>query len=225
MKKIIIYYNFIVTGTIVLIGFLGAENYFQLATATIFYPLALYFGFLVLPRKGKAIVHPALIRPVEETVAGKPKKKAAGDVGEIKTDVVELKRQKGEGFDLDRRAFLKLIGSAGMSVFMLSVFTKKAQAAFFGSVPGPGTVAIKDTTGTPIDPAEKHPTDGYRISAIDDSSPAFYGFINKSGSWFIMKEADDGEYLYYKKTVGDDNFQTEWPNRAGFVYNYFDEIF
>ncbi len=104
--------------------------------------------------------------------------------------------------------------------------TKRAQGAFFGSVPGPGVVALKDTSGAEIDPAIKLPTDGYKISEIDDSSPAYYGFVDKDGDWFIMKESSAGQYKYYKKIVTDDDtFTVEWPNRGGFTYLYFDSIF
>lgn len=121
--------------------------------------------------------------------------------------------------------FLKLIGTAGVGVFMMSVFTKKAQAAFFGSAPGPGTVAIKNIAGDKIDPAEKQPTDGYKIAQLDDSTPAYYGFTNKEGAWFIMREEATGAYRYAK---GDNNFSTlGWPKRNTdeLTYGYFNEIF
>jgi len=71
----------------------------------------------------------------------------------------ELKQpEKLPRVDIDRRQFLKLISSAGLTLFLFSIFAKRAQAAFFGSVPGSGTVALKDTTGTPIDPAIKTPS-------------------------------------------------------------------
>ena len=131
-------------------------------------------------------------------------------------------------FDLDRRAFLKLIGSAGLSVFMFSIFTKRAHAAFFGSAPGPGTVALKDSGGNLIDPAIKQPTDGYRIAELDDTSDpsnSYYGFVNKDGDWFILREASDGEYKYFKKLITNGSFSSEWVNRGGFTYQYFDAIF
>ena len=109
-----------------------------------------------------------------------------------------------------------------ISLFLFSVFTQKAHGAFFGSVPGPGTVSLKDTSGAQIDPAIKTPTDGYKISQIDDSSPAFYGFIDKTGAWFIMKEDSTGAYRYAK---GSSSFSTNWTNRAILSYDYFDAIF
>lgn len=213
MKKLLIYYNFIIVSAMVLSGFLGVATIPQLISASLFFPLFIYFGLLILPKERKALVIPQKA----SSKAQLTKKSKVDD------EVVELKKTKGN-FDLDRRAFIKLIGSAGLSLFMLSIFTKKAQAAFFGSVPGPGTVAIKDTTGTPIDPAIKHPTDGYRIAELDDSTPAYYGFMDKNGNWFILRD-DNGTYKYL---TGSSGFSTAWTNRATapeIDWKYYDEAF
>lgn len=206
MRKLVAYYSFIVTTTIVVLGFLSAQDLPQLIGAIIFYPLAVYFTLLVSPKRQKAIhipkvsVIPVTRLPDELVPAPSP-----------------------SGFDFDRRMFLKLIGSAGLSVFFFSIFTKRAEAAFFGSVPGPGTVSLKDTTGAKIDPAVKQPTDGYKITEIDDaSSPAYYGFVHKTGAWFIQREESSGAYRY---TKGGTDFSTNWTGRAGLTYNYFHIIF
>lgn len=209
IKKAIIYYNFIVVTTMVVSGFFSTQSSPQLISAILFSPIALYFWLLVVPKKNKAV---AIYSTPKLPKTQKP---------------VELKRLPDKAkVDADRRMFLKLIGSAGASLFLFALFTKKAEAAFFGSVPGTGTVALKDTSGTQIDPAIKQPTDGYKISGIDDSSPAYYGFVNKDGDWFIMRETSGGEYKYYKKTALDNDFTTDWPNRATLTpYEYFDSIF
>jgi hypothetical protein len=126
--------------------------------------------------------------------------------------------------DDNRRLFLKLVGSTGLSIVIMAIFGKKsAQAAFFGSVPGPGTVSVKDSTGATIDPAEKQSTDGYEISQVDDSTtPAYYGFVHKTGAWYITKEDATGAYRYAKGAV---DFATSWTSRAGLTYDYFDAIF
>lgn len=125
--------------------------------------------------------------------------------------------------DGDKRLFLKLIGSTGFSLLLMALFTKKAQAAFFGSVPGPGVVAIKDSAGNKIDPAEKNPTDGYEITEIDDAgSPAYYGFVKKTGAWYVMLEDSSGGYRYAK---GSNNFSVNWAGRALLSYDYFDVVF
>lgn len=205
----LLYYSFIVVTIMSLVGLLGATTIAQLVSALIFLPMVLYFTLKVLPKKSKALNIPIIvpnhnkpIQPEKAKLTPLPKKRV--------------------GIDLDRRHFLKLIGSAGLTLFLFSIFTKKAQAAFFGSMPGPGTISIKDSGGTVIDPAVKQPTDGYRINQIDDSSPAYYGFVNKDGNWFIMKEDSSGNYRYSK---GGSSFSTNWTNRASLTYDYFDAIF
>lgn len=126
--------------------------------------------------------------------------------------------------DDNRRVFLKLIGSTGLSLIFMAVLGKKsAQAAFFGSVPGPGTVAVKNIAGDVIDPAEKQSTDGYEISEVDDSGAiSYYGFVHKTGAWYITKEDATGGYRYAK---GPSAFSTGWTGRAGLTYDYFDAVF
>jgi len=204
MKKILIYYSFIIVTLMVIAGFLGAKDITQIITATLFFPLFIYFASKVSPKKNKAIIIP------QETVL-KPIKQ--------RTEEVRLTK---EGVDIDRRAFLKLIGTAGMSLFLFSVFTRKAEAAFFGSVPGPGTVSLKDSQGTKIDPAEKHPTDGYLLAEYEDGETYSYaGYTNKIGAWYIVRD-DSTSYRY---TRGDSAFSTSWTNRASLSYDYYDNIF
>ncbi len=200
-----------------ILGFVQASTVPQLISAVLFFPLAFYFWILVFPKRTKPI--PAVSEISLETSPALLKKKSR------KEKTIKLKKiTTGKShYDLNRRMFIKLIGSAGLSLFLLSIFTKKAEAAFFGSVPGSGTVAIKDTTGVQIDPAIKSPTDGYKISQIDDSTPSYYGFVNKSGLWFIMKEdVSTGNYRYTKGASG---FSTNWTNRASLTYDYFNIIF
>ncbi len=126
--------------------------------------------------------------------------------------------------DIDRRNFLKLIAGSSLGFTVLSlIMPSKAQAAFFGSVPGPGIISIKDTAGNKIDPKEKSPTDGYSISEIDDNAvPSYYGFVDKDGKWYISKEGTSGSYRYIK---GATDFATNWTNRAALTYGYFDSVF
>ena len=213
MKKLLIYYSFIVVSVMVVIGFLSATSLPQLIVATLFFPLFVYFASRVFPRKTRAIHIP--VTPLIKILPAD-----AGTVEKVDPAITKLKK---EGVDIDRRMFLKLIGSAGASLFLFSLFTKRAEAAFFGSVPGPGTVSIKDVAGNKINPAERSPTDGYKISEVDDGTPAYYGFINKDGAWYIMKETDTGSYLYVR---GDNDFSGGWAIHATREdYDTFDQIF
>lgn len=209
MKKIIIYYNFVLIGIMTISGFLGARNFAELFSAVLFYPLAIYFLSLILPRRKNALVIPG------ELKIGRKSKESA------KTATLHPIKD-GRKFDVDRRMFIKLVGSAGLSLFLLSIFSGRAHGAFFGSVPGPGTVSLKDTSGTQIDPAAEHPTDKYKISEVDDSTPSYYGFLDSAGAWYILKENSDGTYRYAK---GSSSFSTNWTGRAGLSYDYYHNIF
>ncbi|MFH1536288.1 MAG: hypothetical protein ABIC96_04470 [Patescibacteria group bacterium] len=232
MKKVIIYYSFIIVSIMTLTGFLQAKSPAQLISAVLFFPLALYFAQLVFPKNRRAPIIPKAIplTPLDTAYVSKKgsKNPPAGGKAGLLGKITDEKAKEGivlpkkEGFDIDRRMFLKLIGSAGVTVFLFSIFTKKAHGAFFGSAPGPGTVALKDSTGALIDPAIKAPTDAYKITEIDDGSPAYYGFVNKNGNWYIMQDTD-GSYRYVK---GDTNFIGNWGTHATREdYGYFNAVF
>lgn len=218
-----LYYGFIIVTVMAASGLIGAKNTPQLISSIIFLPLAGYFTWQVLPRRRHAVNIPAIVLQPQEL---EPIKQKQPSIQSKKRPVKLLKMNKLSplGVDVNRRRFLKLISSAGLSLFLFSIFTKKAEAAFFGSVPGPGAVAIKDSGGTQIDPAVKTPTDGYKITEIDDSSPAYYGFVDKDGKWFIMKESS-GAYRYVK---GDSDFTDAWgirQTRDQNDYKYFNVTF
>jgi hypothetical protein len=214
MKKLLTYYSFILISLMMIVGFLSASSYPQLATSILFFPLFVYFAVKVFPHRTKAIHLPEEVVVIPNSTQP-----------EEKEDKNTIKLKK-EGVDIDKRMFLKLIGSAGLSLFLFSLFTKKAEAAFFGSVPGPGTVSIKDSTGTKIDPAEKHPTDGYNVAEIDDAGlDTYLGFLNKSGAWFIIKEIGAGNDTSYRYVKGASDFTDNWTNRALLSYDYYDNVF
>jgi hypothetical protein len=223
-RKLLMYYNFILITIMAVMGFVGTTSIPQLISAALFSPIAIYFWLLVLPKKNKKLPisgNMAIARVIDV----KKGKATEGEIEKLEEGVL-LNKKLGKGFDIDRRMFLKLIGSTGLMVFIFSIFSQKAEGAFLGSVPGPGTVALKDTTGAQVDPAIKTPTDGYKITETDDSDPNFsyYGFVDKSGKWFIMREGN-GAYRY---TKGDSNFASNWTNNKvnpTIPYNYFDIIF
>lgn len=207
IRKIVTFYSFVITSFIVVSGLLSANNYAELITAICFSPLALYFFVLMIPKKANNVVH-----EIESAIEIIPDKNTN----------LKKKDEKNTEYDPERRKFLKLIGAAGGAIFLTAIFTKKAEASFFGSMPGPGTVAIKNTQGVAIDPAEKKPTDGYSITEIDDSgSDTYYGFVNKDGAWFILKDSDS-TYRYAK---GSSLFSINWSGRSALTYDYFNNVF
>lgn len=217
MKKIILFYNVIVISVITIIGFADASSISQLVSAIFFFPLAAYFWLLIIPTSKRSTPQFSPSKKSIDTPL-KSKNRQKHQLPEL-TALKEVPRGK---FDLNRRMFLRLIGSAGVSVFILSIFTNKAEAAFFGSVPGPGTVGVKDVSGNLIDPSEKQPTDGYNITEVDDSTPTYIGYVNKDGAWYILKEDSSGAYRY---TKGTSSFSTNWTNRASLTYDYFSAVF
>lgn len=51
--------------------------------------------------------------------------------------------------------------------------------------------------------------------------PAYYGFIDTTGNWYIQK-ITSGSSTYSRGTT---NFTTNWTNRASLTYGTFDNIF
>jgi hypothetical protein len=68
------------------------------------------------------------------------------------------------------------------------------------------------------------PIEGYKVADLDDSAnPAYYGYINASGAWYILKE--DKTTGAYRYTKGDSAYSTAWTDRASKTYGYFNVIF
>ena len=232
MRKIVVFYNLIVTGVMAMTGLINSSWKFpEAGYALMFVPLSLYFAKqLLAPDKAKRYVRSGgLVDSQVELVDSnliidQPKESLAyegsiANEGLVETEELNRKQVR----DINRRLFLRLIGTAGIGTFLMSIFTKDAQAAFFGSVPGPGTVAIKDTAGNKIDPAEKQPTDGYRVNEVDDAAlPSYYGFVDRDGAWYIAKEDSSGSWRYAK---GGASFSTNWTGRVALSYDYFDAVF
>ena len=140
--------------------------------------------------------------------------------------LTEVPKSEEEAQEDSRRKFLKILAGTGIGVILVYLLNpKKVGGAFFGSIPGPGTIAVKDTAGAKIDPAIKSPIDGYGISEVDDDAyPNYYGFVNKDDAWYILKEASDNSFRY---TKGTSDFATNWTNRASvsLSYDYFNVTF
>src|SRR3990170_767121 len=174
-------------------------------------PLPLYFWGTLLGRLIRALRSPEEIGPQKP----EPEEQPVGDP--------------------KRRDFLKKVGGIGLGLLTYSLLNpKQAGAAFFGSVPGPGTVAVKDTADAKIDPAIKElqsVTTQYGITEIDDGDPAYYGFVNKDGAWYILQEDETtGDYAYrYASPTNNPtlpDFTDAWDvHDSTLTYNYFDGAF
>jgi len=69
------------------------------------------------------------------------------------------------------------------------------------------------------------PIEGYQVSDTDTTSPNYYGYIDKDGRWYIMKETISGNITIYRFAKGESNYSTNWTNRADLTYDYFSEVF
>ena len=215
MRKILLTYSsFVIACFVVIMAFITATTYLQLAVAILLYPVLVYFAFKIFPRK--VMITPLknpIITPIQSFMGSEQK-------------VEEDKRENLGVSDIDKRLFLKIIGGTGISLFLFSIFNKRAKNLFFKNLPASGNsgrVVLEDTSGNKINPAQSGPTDGYTISEVEDNMIAFYGFTNKEGAWFIMKQDTDvGSFRYSK---GNLNFSENWANREKLKYDYFSSVF
>lgn len=213
------YLSFIVACWVVLVAFITAQTYLQLVGAVLLFPLIVYFIFKIFPRKSRSYKKNFVSVRQQEM----PAEKTLPTSRQVETAEIE-----NVGIsDIDKRVFLKLIGGAGISLFLFSIFNKRVDGLFFknssSSVATSGTVTLADVAGNKIDPVHSQPTDGYRISEVDDDVISFHGFTNKDGAWFVMRgDLDTGSFRYSR---GDSNFPSNWTNRKNLKYDYFNNVF
>ncbi|MFC1654042.1 hypothetical protein ACFL1M_04310 [Patescibacteria group bacterium] len=232
-KRALVTYNFIIAVIITIAGLASAQSVTQVIISLAFLPVAIYFTIQLFKRRSpqqqtKKTYSISPIKIGNQILSTPSKHKRNTDPDVIEPEFLTKKQQQDREdqvnvSDTNKRIFLKFIGTSSIAMVIMALFTKKAQAAFFGSIPGPGTVSIKDSSGSTIDPAEKQPTDGYEVSEIDDSgTDTYYGFVHTNGSWYITKEDTTGAFRYIR---GSTSFSTSWTNRAGLSYDYYNNIF
>src|SRR3989338_2363344 len=205
-KTLLTYCSFTLASLVVIVTFITATTYAQLGVAIIIYPIIAWLVFKTFLAKG---THSKKL-----IIALKPSMKL--------TEKVEVAEGEAMGIsDSEKRAFLKLIGATSLSLFLFSIFNKRAKSLFFKSIPGPEMVSPESKADSKIDQTVSRATDGYRISEIDDSLIAFYGFTNKNGDWFIMKQDTDS----FRYARGNGNLPENWARRDKLTYEDFDKIF
>jgi hypothetical protein len=198
-RKILIIYGLILGVVVTLANLIAIRHWSDLWLNIVLIPLPIYFILII-----------------------KTKKKETNEIEEI------VEEQEVGQIDDRRRKFLKVLTSTGLATVLLYFLNaKKAQAAFFGSVPGPGTISIKDSEGKKIDPAVNSPTDGYTVSNVDDDTfPNYYGFINKDSNWYIQMAGSDGTFLFANNSNNTvDSYSDAWTGRTTLTYNSFDVAF
>lgn len=207
LKRLLVYYCFIITTILIVVGFFSSTTLAQFISSLVFASLGIYFLFLILPSSNYSFIpQPAI---------------AGGQSLAVKEG------ESGMKLDIDRRDFIKLIGTAGVLTFVFGLFNRRGVPFFAGSTPSTvntvGTSTLTDVSGNKINPAQQSLTDNYSITEIDDATPtAFFGFINDKGQWYIMKEDATGAFRYAK---GESNFEEGWARREKLTYDYFNNVF
>lgn len=200
-------YNLILTGGIAVFGFFRADSVPDFSRPLALTPVALFFGL-------NTVIGLSSIRrshrkePEDRLLVSRPQK---------------IPKQKIDISDTSKREFLRLLGATGISFFLFSLFNRRPQTPFFGNPFGSGVSYPTDTEGNKAGFSEKKLTDGYEISEIDDRIIAYYGYTNKDGGWFIMRQdSETGSVRYIK---GDTAFADNWAHREQITYDYFGNTF
>lgn len=187
--------------------FITANNFTQLALAILLYPILMFFAYKMHTTRQKPSTEAAIVETEANTQTNT--KKPAERI------VIS---------DVDKRVFLKLIGSAGVFLFLFSLFNRKAENMFYKSLPESGR-SFFDKKETPGNPASTvaQPTDEYGISEIDNGETSYYGYTKLGGAWYIMKvDRATNSFRYVK---GNNNFPKSWKDREKLKYDYFGNIF
>ena len=232
MKKITMYLSFIIASALVIIAFVTATNYMQLILAVILYPPLLFFAYKVFfqgkPMQASVIQQGPVQPPMQNNVdtskgvtasyANSQASSSAGN-GEVQLAKVQVE-------DIDKRTFLKLIGTAGITFFLFSILGKGVESLIYGrSINTSSLLGLPPANQNEETNSSASPTSGYNITQIDDSnySATYYGFVNKDKSWFIMKEnLQDSSYRYAR---GNSDFESNWNNRENLKYDYYYNLF
>jgi hypothetical protein len=203
MNKTLTYSGFAISSILLILAFVTARTYSQLAIAIIVYPLLAYFALRMLPRRPNHA--PAITIEIPKRTTPK----------------IDEDRAQRVVADIDKRTFIKLIGTAGLSFFFFSLLGRRVESLFFGN-----TFQATNTSGTlpsSQTPQSTQPFEGYKISEIDDGVVSYYGFINREGAWLIMQEDTRTSSFRYAK--GNLNFSSNWSAREGLKYDYYFNLF
>jgi len=193
MNKTLTYTGFAIAALGIVLAFVTAKTYTQLAIATVLYPALIYFALKMLSRshgKGPVITIPIPLKPAKQ--------------------IATTQGRKVEVTDIDKRTFLKMIGAAGISFFVFSILGRRVDNLLFNKPSENADIGASPATLS---------TSGYRISEIDEGEITYYGFINGDGGWLIMREDTDSSSFRYAK--GDLNFPGSWASRGNLKYDYY----
>lgn len=65
----------------------------------------------------------------------------------------------------------------------------------------------------------------YAISEIDDDAvPAYFGFTDNSGNWYILRETTSSGDTIYRYAAGTTSFSANWAVRATQSFSLFSSV-
>jgi hypothetical protein len=204
MGKTLTYSGFAISTLLIILAFTTAKTYAQLSLAVLLYPLLVYFALKTFPRRNRQA--PAITIQLP--------KRSVPKAEEIPTERVVA--------DIDKRTFIKLIGTAGISFFLFSLLGRRVENLLFGGALESQTLQGSTTPNNQLAQSSQ-PFEGYKISEIDDGIISYYGFINKDGAWLIMSEDTQTSSFRYAK--GSSNFSLNWRERQSLKYDYYYNLF
>ncbi|MDP3703390.1 MAG: hypothetical protein Q8R78_03290 [Candidatus Omnitrophota bacterium] len=62
--------------------------------------------------------------------------------------------------------------------------------------------------------------EGYLLVDQDDTGPRYFGYLEKTGAWRILKDTVSGATRTYRYAQGTSGYDTNWTNRATVSYDY-----
>jgi hypothetical protein len=213
MRKILTYLGCLVSAALVIWLFVTAKTYIQLAIGVVLYPLFAYLTLQLFPRRAQ------VAQAAPQAVQAPTYLPSAIPIQE------KLDREKVKIVDIDRRTFLKLLGTAGISFFIFSLFGRRVEELIFNRSANINTqVPSTDESQSQIADTDVLASEGFKISEIDDSDLiSYYGFTNKQGGWLIMRQDSENNSFRYSK--GTENFSKNWNERQELKYDYYYKLF
>ncbi len=219
MQKILTHTSFVLSTLVVFAIFITSRTYLQLGIAVALYPILGYFAYLLFIKKHDSEVQKQVITQKELEVNSKSIAKE-----KVASENIHTNGESGSVIDNNKRDFLRMVGAAGLSFLIYSIFDRWSRNNYMEKIINiQKTSQASDAVSKDEPETEKDELDDYQITEIDDGEISFYGFTKEDGAWFILREdTEKGSYRYVK---GESNFNDNWSTRSGLNYDYYYNVF
>ncbi len=81
----------------------------------------------------------------------------------------------------------------------------------------------KVTTDNPLPIKTQDPVAKFHLSDIARGDPEYWGYLDKDGNWYIMKDGRSAGTRRFARGTSD--YSANFTNRANLTYSYFNEVF